>query len=201
MICPVCKREYPPDATECGDCNVKLVAELPQPDAPHAFLELWRGEDPAFHDELAEELDNAGIDYADTPLEVLLRNTAEPFPIGFGPKFGFVISVRSSDSSEAQAILSKLLDEEPADVEIPGIEVSELPEPPLVYVTEQNAVAEVWRGKGERISEFLIAALQENEIPMHLDISGGETGILVSAANEARAREIVREILDAQPPE
>jgi hypothetical protein len=35
---------------------------------------------------------------------------------------------------------------------------------------------------------------------MHLEILGERTQILVSAANEKRAREIVREIVEGAPP-
>jgi hypothetical protein len=43
--------------------------------------------------------------------------------------------------------------------------------------------------------------MQENEIPIHLEILGEETKFSVSAANEKRAREIVREVVEGQPPE
>jgi hypothetical protein len=42
--------------------------------------------------------------------------------------------------------------------------------------------------------------MQENEIPIHLEPAGDVTTVLVSAANEARAREIVREVVNATPP-
>jgi hypothetical protein len=58
----------------------------------------------------------------------------------------------------------------------------------------------VWTGADDKLAEFLTAALQENEIPMHLETPEGQTHIYVSAANESRAREIVREITEAAPP-
>ncbi len=59
---------------------------------------------------------------------------------------------------------------------------------------------EVWTGADEKMAEFLTAALQENEIPMHLENPADQTHIYVSAANEGRAREIVREITEGAPP-
>jgi hypothetical protein len=43
--------------------------------------------------------------------------------------------------------------------------------------------------------------MQENEIPIHLENPGEQTRIYVSAANEKRAREIVREVVEGAPPE
>jgi hypothetical protein len=43
--------------------------------------------------------------------------------------------------------------------------------------------------------------MQENEIPIHLETAGDVTKVFVSAANEARAREIVREVTEGVPPE
>jgi hypothetical protein len=34
MICPVCKAEYRDYFTECRDCNVELVEELPEDEFP-----------------------------------------------------------------------------------------------------------------------------------------------------------------------
>jgi hypothetical protein len=109
--------------------------------------------------------------------------------------------VLSSDLAAAQAILEKLLNEEPADLEIPAQDEAPPAEPPLVSVTELHPTIEVWSGMDDRVAQFLTAALQENEIPIHLETVGDLTKVFVSAANEARAREIVREVVDATPPE
>lgn len=200
MICPICTVEYGPGIERCAECGVALVAALPEKNSAQAYMVLWRGEDPVLHDELCAALEKDGIEFGDTPLEVFLQNTDDPFHLNLGPQFGFVVSVRTADSVLAGAILERLLDEEPADVEIPAQDGAPAKEPALVYATETQPAVEVWRGKGEKISEFLTAALQENEIPMHLDLSGGEMGIRVSLENEKRAREIVREIVEAEPP-
>jgi antitoxin component of RelBE/YafQ-DinJ toxin-antitoxin module len=60
---------------------------------------------------------------------------------------------------------------------------------------------EVWSGRDDRIAQFLTAAMQENGIPIHLENPQDQTKIFVSANNEKRAREIVREIVEGAPPE
>jgi hypothetical protein len=42
--------------------------------------------------------------------------------------------------------------------------------------------------------------MQENEIPIHIENPGEETRIYVSAVNDKRAREIVREVVEGAPP-
>jgi hypothetical protein len=170
--------------------------------APQGSLVLlWAGEDPAVHAALLEQLEAVDIPFSDKTLgddEVAL--TADPLPIDWKPRFGFEVVVLSPDLPAAKEILETLLNEEPADLEIPEQDEAPSKEPPLIYATEEHPAVEVWRGNNGRISQFLTAALQENAIPMHLEFSGGQTGINVSVANEMRAREIVREIVDGAPP-
>jgi hypothetical protein len=162
---------------------------------------LWAGEDPALHAALLEQLEAVDIPFSDKTLgDDEVAPTADPLPIDWKPRFGFEVAVLSPDLPAAQEILETLLSEDPVDLEIPAQDGTPSKEPPLIYAMEEHPAVEVWRGNDERISQFLTAALQENEIPMHLDLSGDQTGINVSATNEMRAREIVREIVEGAPP-
>lgn len=166
-----------------------------------SLVVLWAGEDPAMHAALLEELEAAEIPFSDKSFgDDEVAPTADPLPIDWKPRFGFEVAVLSPDLSAAQEILEKLLEEEPADIEIPAQDEVSAEEPPLVSTTEEYPTAEVWKGNNERVAQFLTAAMQENEIPIHLENPGDETRILVSAANEVRAREIVREIVEGAPP-
>jgi hypothetical protein len=111
------------------------------------------------------------------------------------------VAVLSTDLAAAQEVLEKLLEEEPADLEIPAQDGVAAAEPRLVAATEMHPKVEVWNGNNDRIAQFLTAAMQENEIPIHLENPGEQTRIFVSAANEKRAREVVREVVEAAPPE
>ena len=176
------------------------ASSYPLPDG--SLVTLWAGEDPALHANLLEELESSGIPFADKSLgDDEVAPTADPFPIDWKPRFGFEVAVLSTDLPTAKAILDKLLDQEPADLEIPAQDAAPLQEPPLTSSTELNPSVEVWSGLDERVAQFLTAALQENEIPIHLENPGELTKIFVSPANEKRAREIVREVVNAAPPE
>jgi len=162
----------------------------------------WAGENPAVHAALLEDLQAADIPFSDKSLgDDEVAPTADPLPIDWKPRFGFEVAVLSTDLAEAKEVLEKLLDEEPADIEIPAQDEVAAAEPPLVVTTETHPAVEIWNGSDERIAQFLTAAMQENEIPIHLENPGEQKRIYVSAANEKRAREIVREVVEGAPPE
>jgi len=166
-----------------------------------SLVVLWAGEDPAVHSALLELLDAGTIPYKDWCLgDDAVAPTADPLPIDWKPRFGFEVAVSSGDLSVARQILEKVLDEEPEDLEIPAQD--ELPsKEPLTAANELHSTIEVWAGGDARVARFLTAALQENGIPVRLQMPGGETHLLVSATNEARAREIVREVTEGAPPQ
>jgi hypothetical protein len=178
-----------------------MASAHPIPEDPGSVVLVWAGEDPALHTALLEQLEAAGIRYSDKVLgDDEVAPTADPLPIDWKARFGFEVVVLSSDLGPARAILEKLLNEEPADLEIPAQDEASSAEPPLVSVTELHPTIEVWSGTDDRIGQFLTAAMQENEIPIHLETTGDLIKVFVSAANEARAREIVREITEGAPP-
>jgi hypothetical protein len=179
-----------------------MASAYPLREDQGSIVLLWRGEDPALHVTLLEQLESTGIPFADKSLgDDQAPPPVDPLPIDWQPRFGFEVSVLSSDFPAAQAILEKLLNQEPADLEIPAQDAAPLPEPPLVSETELNPTVEVWSGLDNRTAEFLTAAMQENEIPIHLETAGDVTRIFVSSPNESRAREIVREVVNAAPPQ
>jgi hypothetical protein len=163
---------------------------------------LWAGENPALHWVLLERLRAADIPFSDKTLgDDQVALTADPLPIDWKPRFGFEVAVLSPDLLAAKEILEKLLDEDLEDVEIPAQDGAHAEEPPLVVTTEKHLTVEVWSGNEDRIAQFLTAAMQENEIPIHLENPREQTKICVSAGDEKRAREIVREIVEGSPPE
>jgi hypothetical protein len=173
----------------------------PRPSPRSSLILLWAGEDPALYASLMERLNAAGIPCKNMAIGGdEIAPSADPLPIDWKPRFGFEVAVLSTDLTAAQQILEKLLAEEPQDMEIPEQPLAPVKELPLTDATEAHPTVEIWTGADDRLAEFLTSALQENEIPMHLETPEVQTRIYVSAANEARAREIVREITEAAPP-
>jgi len=65
----------------------------------------------------------------------------------------------------------------------------------------EDAQIEVWSGSEPEPAEFIGASLQVNQIPFRQAVHGGKYFLYVLAEDEARAREIVREVVDGVPPE
>jgi hypothetical protein len=170
--------------------------------AAGALVPLWEGEDLALHTSLIEALDEAGIQYFSKPLGIFAgARRWDAYPIQPMTHFGYQVAVLSSNLAQAEAILETLLDEKPQDMELPeqNDSAEAASRPPAS--AEEKPTCEIWAGVDERIAQFLTAALKENEITIHLETTGDLTTIFVSATDEARAREIVREVVDATPPE
>jgi hypothetical protein len=209
MFCPQCKAEYRQGIAQCADCQVPLVASLPEASESRVdttsagpLVPLWEGEDLALHTSLIEALDDAGIRYFSKPLGIFAgARRWDPYPIQPMTRFGYQVAVLSSNLAQAEEILETLLDEKPQDMELPEQNDSAEAAPQAPASAAEKPTCEIWAGVDDGIAQFLTAALRENEIPVHLDTAGDLTKVLVSAANEARAREIVREIVNAAPPE
>lgn len=65
----------------------------------------------------------------------------------------------------------------------------------------EDATVEVWSGDQPELGEMIAASLQENQIHSRRDNLKGRYTLFVLPEDEARAREIVREIIEAVPPE
>jgi hypothetical protein len=166
-----------------------------------SFVTLWAGEDDALHIDLLESLDDAGIPYSDKALgDDEVAPTADPLPIDFKPRFGFEVAVLSTDLDPAKTILETLLDREPVDRELPAEPLGPGPLAGLPAVADGPATQRVWSGSDEKQAQFIMSALAENQIPAHYDTTTMQFVILVAPGNDARAREIVREITEATPP-
>ena len=165
-----------------------------------SFVTLWSGENDVTHSDLLETLDDAGIPYSDKVLgDDEVAPTADTLPIDFKPRFGFEVAVLSTDLPAATIILETLLDRVPADAELPAqpLDSAALAAAPG---SDAPATLQVWSGTDEKMAQFLMSALKENQIPAHYDTTTLQFVILVAPANQARAREIIHEVKDATPP-
>lgn len=208
MFCPQCRAEYRRGITECADCQVPLVASLPE---AHEFLvdtlsagtlvPLWEGEDLALHTSLLQELDAAGIPYFNKPMGVFPgARKGDAFPIQPMTRFGNQVAVLSSILARARAILEKLLDEEPKDLELPERNEPAEPAPRALAGVGEEPTWEVWVGEDEGFASFLQDALRENEILLRMESVDGESRILVRPSDASSAKEILRELSEGAPP-
>jgi len=114
MFCPQCKAEFRQGITRCTDCDIELVDAEPKAasdDTPPEgnLLLLWSGDNLALHASLLEEMKAAGIPYFSRPVgNYSLRAFPNRFPVSGVPLFGFEVSVLSSDSERAKAILQRV---------------------------------------------------------------------------------------------
>jgi hypothetical protein len=166
-----------------------------------SFVIVWAGENPSVHMNLLEKLEANGIAYNDKVLgDDEVAPTSDPLPIDWKPRFGFEVTVLSNDYPAARELLDKLLDQEPENLEIPA--QPEVVDPASFTPKANDAPAEleVWRGTDVKLAQFLTSALSENNLVTRVAAKAGATVIYVAQGNEARAREIVREVTQGAPP-
>lgn len=212
MICPNCKCEYIKGVTECADCGVPLVdaLEARQPgfseNAP--IVAVWRGTDPAEHERVEEALTSAGI-----PFTAPDTKSAFSF-LATDPTMEVWVS--EADIPRAGKILEELDDrahpdeispEDAASLALPETadqeEEQQIEPPPKLpeFWYEDGPVAEVWSGDDGEFSDALEVCLREVGIVSHKFSEGGRSRLVVSPQQESRAKEVVREVINATPPE
>jgi hypothetical protein len=213
MICPNCKCEYVRGITECADCGVHLVNALEPPDSGRfdnvRLVAVWSGRDTAECDRVKESLEKAGIPFT-------LPDSKSPF--GFLPtEPSLEILISEDDREKARQLIldlekrvnpDELTPEQieslalpessaPDDSDAPDDQPEDLPE----YWYEDGAAAEVWSGESEELADTLTACLREVGIPSHKAGESSPWSLVVPQKLESRAKEVVREVVDASPPE
>jgi hypothetical protein len=212
MICPNCKCEYIRGVTQCADCGVPLVDPLepstaPSPDGT-SLVAIWTGDDPAECAAAKEALTKAEIPFVDQSSDayIILRSMR--------PKTEIFVPVAEEERARKALIdlpgsmdLDQLTPEEIASLALPesqGVDPDETeadPAEPAEDWDDQENVREVWTGESEDLANNLSMSLRENGISAHMSVEGGMRHLVVHPEKEARARKIVREVVEASPPE
>jgi len=231
MVCPKCGAEYRQGFTRCADCDLDLVWELPkeaieprresEPGDPNKdpFCSFWKGEDPRVHAELCSVLDEAGIPHntvfrrdhlfnlrnypayeVGVPFSLFERaenavkeayGTEEAEDVGAGELKGLLTERAEGEGKWPETLTP------PPEEDIPG-------PPNAGEGTDwfpEDATERVWSTNNGEAGDFLMAALHENGIRCRLDKNGQRGELFVLPGDEARAREIVKEVTEGRPPE
>lgn len=211
MFCPSCKTEYREGFTRCADCGVDLLNSLPAEESPRSeagsLVIAWRGSDPVAVSRVMGELENAGIRFWQQPTE-----THTAFGLGI-PRPISQIYVLETDLQAAQALVAPIEETPPfGDSQAPlsvfeiadfvgaesGLSAVDLPE----HWDPAKATEELWSGADADLSVGIGESLRENGIQDRTIAEvDGRSRIFVVPADHERAREILREIIEATPPE
>jgi hypothetical protein len=212
MFCPSCKCEYLAGVKECAECGFALVDTLEWPAAnpPERgeLVSIWTGNDPVKGAAVKEALENAGISFTD--------QAAAGYFIFPSMRPRMEICVSNVDQDRAKKVLHDLEGRvDPAELTPEQVESMALPEsddmegtPEITVQSEspddwddEEAASEVWIGENEEFANTLVTCLREIGIPSHKLGEAGRWHLLVRGEQEKRAREIVREVVEASPPE
>jgi hypothetical protein len=214
MICPNCKCEYVRGVTQCADCGVPLVDAL-DPSAPHTangeeVVSVWEGNDRGESSAVKAALEKAGIPVIDQEAAGYFI-----FP-SMRPRTEIFVSRENLEQAkkvlfDADALMDPeaMTDEERDSLALPE---SDLPDPDNDEQTsvaedssadwgEDETVAEVWTGDSEDLADTLIACLREIGVSSRKTAEAAHWHLVVRPEHETRAREIVREVVEASPPE
>jgi hypothetical protein len=177
------------------------------PDSGSA-VPIWYCNDPAEYASAKEALQKANIPFVDQTSDRHLM-----FP-SLRPKMEIWVS--SVDKDRAKKALidfqgltdpEDLTDEEIESLALPEKEDTDQDESvsPVNDLTEDwdndGPASEIWNGAAEYLADTLVACLRENSIPSHKLAEESRWRLVVRPEQEARAKEIVREVVEASPPQ
>jgi hypothetical protein len=208
MFCPNCKTEYREGFSKCSDCGADLVRDLDGPGDPafgNSAALVWMGNNDQSLDAIKKLLTAAKIKYSEghPSSHMLFRsalNVTQIFalPNDLAPARlliddRFVEAAKAAepedgdDSDEGSA--DDIVEDTGAESDAPANVPSSVPKnwnPRLASCT-------IWR---DDLLEDVRINLMENGIGCHIISEDGSSRLMIYPADESRAREIVREIIE-----
>jgi hypothetical protein len=185
------------------------------------FCSFWQGDDARLHAELCTVLDEAHIPHKTVRREDHLFNLRNFPAFQIGVPFSLferaetaVKDAYGMDTTNPNPVQSL---NPPALISDGSRAIRKLPER-LTPSEEENIPGppeageeaelefegdgiEVWSGEDASLGDMLVASLRENEIGVRRENASCKQSLLVSPQQEARAREIVKEVVEGVPPE
>jgi hypothetical protein len=174
---------------------------------------LWSGNSVHVYQEFRTALEAAGIEFMDQHATRLLYESLQP---------RMEIWTSKRDHEAARNVWRQITgegDDQPDEMSDPISPIEAEVQPPdepshgndyfsstapdNVFLGEfhsENASAQVYGGDVD-VAEDLKACLRENGIPCAIDVLGDTAKVRVLSEHEARAKEIIREVIEATPPE
>jgi hypothetical protein len=209
MFCPVCKAEYRLGFTHCSDCDVDLVENLADasPEQAEPVALLWTGTDSGLQGAICDALDKADISYH--------RRFRQLGPLPGLPEVVYAILVHPRDLETGKAVLGDIYRQieigNPVDQDGTGASTADdsytgdgsdetAPDDIVHDFNPEEATEEVWAGRDSDMAQTLRVCLRENGIGCVMEDVDDERALFVTPELEARAREIIRQIVEATPP-
>lgn len=230
MYCPQCRVEYRPGFRRCSDCDVDLVPQLPparrsgekQREEVSNQQGTEEGEETHIVWEGCSDTECASLcrSLQEEKIEYRISETVAGRGKNMGVTFKYQIEVREADFEKARAALGyseedeivrwtgeeeDQEEEENTEMELPAQDDGPVQDVhgdwnPGGWFPE-DAVVEVWKSNPEGGETVVEMSLKENRISYRIEVSGDFRRVFVMPGEEARAREIVREVVEGVPPE
>jgi hypothetical protein len=201
-VCPLCFSEFTRASSLCPNCGVALHSPQAEVGAENSASELCHFGHPRFMKELREALRVAGIPFNNASVSYgdVISGWSN------SPNYG--VLVLKKDFERATRVMSQVLQHWEFE---PGAGFRVGRDSFLDYWPErawhngwlpEDITALVWSGENIGLVGGIGLAFQEHEIAYRVDTGQiGTAKVFSHPEDEARAREIVREIVEGAPPE
>jgi hypothetical protein len=216
--CADCDVELVWEQPQQADSSSPYASAQPGDPNEDPYCSFWKGDDPRIHADLCALLDEARIPHNTVFRRDHLFNLNNFPAYQIGVPFSLfekaeIVVKDAFGSVDDQAL--KLLEgprhlmEGPEGAwKLPATltpeEEQNIPGPPNAGEQDnwypEDADMQVWVGENT-VSDFLIAALHENGIRCRVERSAPRARLFVLPDDEAKAAQIVREVVEGKPPE
>jgi hypothetical protein len=170
-------------------------------------VSIWYCNDPAEYASAKQALQKANIPFVDQT-----STRSLPFP-SLLPKMEILVSGVDKDRAkkalfdfEGLTDPEELTEEEIESLALPEKEDTDQDESvnraidPTEDWDNDEPATEIWAGAAENLADTLIACFRENGVASRKLTENGRWRLVVRPAQQARAKEIVREVVEASPP-